>query len=102
MDWLHRWYNHAAHLVSSSTTLAVLNNTSEKCKCTSPSAMEVRNWYKTVGTEGKLDKINWHKRGWMKCYIYGNVRIAHSSIITICDNAGRIKERAWYEKEESV
>ena len=34
----------------------------------------------------------------MKCYIYGNVRIAHSSIITICDNAGRIKKRAWYEE----
>ena len=38
----------------------------------------------------------------MKCYIYGNVRIAHSSIITDCDNAGRIKERAWYETEEFV
>ena len=38
----------------------------------------------------------------MKCYIYGNVTIAHSSIITICDNAGRIKERALYEKEVFV
>ena len=38
----------------------------------------------------------------MKCYIYGNVRIAHSSIITVCDNAGRIKERAWYKEEEFV
>jgi len=36
----------------------------------------------------------------MKCYIYGNVRLPHSSIITVCDNTGRIKERAWYEKEE--
>ena len=36
----------------------------------------------------------------MKCYIYGNVRLAHSSKIIICDNAGRIKERAWYEEEE--
>ena len=34
--------------------------------------------------------------------VYGNVRFAHSSIITVCDNAGRIKERAWYEKEEFV
>ena len=38
----------------------------------------------------------------MKCYIYGNDRIAQSSIITICDNAGRIKERAWYGKEVFV
>jgi hypothetical protein len=30
MDWLHRWCNHAAHLVSSSTALAFLNNMSEK------------------------------------------------------------------------
>ena len=36
----------------------------------------------------------------MKCYIYGNVRLPHSSIIIVCDNTGRIKERAWYEKEE--
>jgi hypothetical protein len=101
MDWLHRWYNHAAHLVSSSTALAVLN-TSEIHKCTSPSAMQVRNWWMTVGTEGKLNIINWYNKGWMKCYIYGNVRIAHSSILTIYDNAGRIKERDWYEKEVFV
>ena len=102
MHWLHQWYNHAAHLLSSSTALAVLNNTSEKHKCTSHNALQVRNWWKTVGTEGKLDTINWHKKGWMKCYIHGNVRIAHGSIITVCDNAGRIKERAWYEKEVFV
>jgi hypothetical protein len=30
--------------------------------------------------------------------VYGNVRLAHSSILTVCDNAGRINERAWYEK----
>jgi len=34
--------------------------------------------------------------------VYGYVRIAHSSILTVCDNAGRIKERAWYEEEEFV
>ena len=38
----------------------------------------------------------------MKCYIYGNVRLVHSSILTVCDKAGRIKERAWYEKEVFV
>ena len=27
----------------------------------------------------------------MKCYIYGNVRLAYSSIRTIYDNAGRLK-----------
>ena len=34
--------------------------------------------------------------------VYGKVRLAHSSILTVCDNAGRIKERAWYEKEVFV
>jgi len=30
--------------------------------------------------------------------VYDNVTLAHSSILTVCDNAGRIKERAWCEK----
>jgi len=34
--------------------------------------------------------------------VYGNVRLADSSILTVYDNAGRIKERAWYEKEVFV
>jgi len=34
--------------------------------------------------------------------VYGNVRLANSSIFTVCDNAGRIKERAWCEKEVFV
>ena len=92
MDWLHRWYNHAAHLVSSSTALAVLNNTSEKRNSTSHNAMQVRNWWKTVGTEGKLYTINWNKKGWMKCYIYGNVRIAQSSILQFVIMLGKLKK----------
>jgi len=34
--------------------------------------------------------------------VYGNVRLADSSILTVCDNAGRIKVRAWCEKEGFV
>jgi len=34
--------------------------------------------------------------------VYGNVTLANSSILTVCDNAGRIKERAWCEKEVFV
>ena len=102
MDCLHRWYNHAAHLVSSSTTMDILNNTSEKHKSTSPVAFQVKNCFNTVGTGEKLDAISWLKEGWMKCYIYCNVTLAHSSILTVCDNAGRIKQRAWYETEVFV
>jgi len=36
----------------------------------------------------------------VKCYIYCNVKLAHSIILTICDNASRIKERA--QSEEKV
>jgi len=102
MDWSHRWYNHAPHLVSSSTAMVILNNTSEKHKSTSHSAFQVKNCFNTVGNGEKLDAISWLKKGWMKCYIYCNVTLAHSSILTVCDNAGRIKQRAWYEREVFV
>ena len=46
-----------AHLVSSSTTLAVLTDMSEKHKSTSPSAMQVKYQQKTIGTEEKLEAI---------------------------------------------
>ena len=35
----------------------------------------------------------------MKCYIYGNVTLAYSSILTVCDNAGRIKEGLGMERK---
>jgi len=34
--------------------------------------------------------------------VYGNIMLAHSSILTVCDNAGWIKERAWNVKEVFV
>jgi hypothetical protein len=38
----------------------------------------------------------------MKCYIYCNVRLAYSSILTVCDSTGRNKERAQSEKKVFV
>jgi hypothetical protein len=46
-----------AHLVSSSTTPAVLTNMSEKHKSTSRSAIQVKYQQKTIGTEEKLEAI---------------------------------------------
>jgi len=43
MDWLRKWYNHAAHPVSSSTALTFLTSVSEKHKSISPSAIQVKN-----------------------------------------------------------
>ena len=58
MDWLHWWYNHVDHLVSSSTTLAFLTNMSEKRECTSPIAILVKNQWKTINIEEKLHIIS--------------------------------------------
>jgi hypothetical protein len=74
----------------------------EKRKSTSSTAIQVRNWWKRVGTEEKLDTICRLIKRWMKCCIYANVRLAHSNTLTVCDNAGRINERAWYGKEVFV
>ena len=76
------------HLVSSSTALAL----SEKQKSTSLSAIQVKTWQKTIGTEGKLDIISWLEKGEWIVDICHNVRLAHSSVYTICDNGDRIKD----------
>jgi hypothetical protein len=47
VDWLHWWYSHTALLVSCPTSFAVPTNMSEKCKCTSPRAIQVKNRWKT-------------------------------------------------------
>jgi len=52
MDWLHYWYNHMAHLVSSSTDLAILTNVrnvnlhhlvQSKCKISKQQSLLQRN-----------------------------------------------------------
>jgi hypothetical protein len=48
----------ASHLVCSSTALAFLINMTEKHKSASPSAIQVRNRQKTIGTEEKLHVIS--------------------------------------------
>jgi hypothetical protein len=47
-----------SHLVCSSRTLAFLTNMSEKRKSASPSAIQVKNRGKTIGTEEKLHVIS--------------------------------------------
>jgi hypothetical protein len=91
MDWLRWWYNHAAHLISSSTALAFLTNVIEKLKSTPPS---VNNQWKTISIEEKLDVISRLEKGERIVDICRNIRLAHSSIRTICDNADKIKESA--------
>jgi hypothetical protein len=67
---------------------------SEKRESASPSAIQVQNRRKTIGIEGKLHVINRLERGERIVDICRNVRLAHSSVHTICDNADRSKESA--------
>jgi hypothetical protein len=67
---------------------------SEKRKSASPSAIQVKNWPKAVGTEEKLDVISQVVKGERIVDTCRNVRLAHSSVHTIRDNADRIKESA--------
>ena len=56
MDWLRWWYDHVAYSVSSATALAFLANMNEKCKSTSPRAIQVKIQWKTIGIEEKFEK----------------------------------------------
>jgi hypothetical protein len=65
---------------------------SKKCKSTLHSAMQVKNWRKLSGIEEQSEVISWLQEGEQIVDIYHNVRLAHSSICMIRDNADRIKE----------
>jgi hypothetical protein len=67
-----------AHLVSSSTALACVTNMSEKHEPTPPSAIQVKNQQKTIGTEEKLDSQLDEPIVDM-CH---NVRLTHGSVHT--------------------
>jgi hypothetical protein len=63
----------------------------EKRKSTSPSAIQVKNWRKTIGIEEKLHVISRLEKGERTVDICRNVRLAHSSVHKIRDNADRKK-----------
>ena len=63
---------------------------SDKCKSTSPSAIQVKNLQ--ITTEEKLDIISWLKKGERIVDICSNVRFTLSSVCKICDNADRSTE----------
>jgi hypothetical protein len=85
-----------------STALAFIIKMSEKCKSSSPSAVQVKSWEKTVITEEKLDEISWLEKGERIVDIWHNVVFAHSSIRTIRDNADKITESAKWETKVFV
>jgi len=47
----------------------------------------VKYWQKTISMEGKFDVINQTEKEEQIVVIFHNVRLAHSSMCIICDNA---------------
>jgi len=90
VDWLCWWYNHRADIVPPWTALAFGTKMSQKRKSTSPSAIQLKNRWKTI--KEKLDGISQPEKGEPtvgKCY---NVKFAPLCICTVHDNADRITE----------
>jgi hypothetical protein len=79
---------HVTLVICHATALAFVTKMSGKCQARSLSAIRVKNWQKTVSSEGKLDIIIQLEKG------RHNVRLAHSSICTVHYNANRIKQSA--------
>jgi hypothetical protein len=82
--------------------LAFLTNISQECKSASPSAIQVKKRQKMISIEEKLHAISRLEKDERIVGICHNVRLTHSSIHTICDNADRIKESAKSETEVFV
>jgi hypothetical protein len=92
MVWIHWWYDHTACLVSSSATLEIPITFSQKRKCTSSNASQVKNQWNTINIEEKLDVISQLEKGEQIVDTCSKVRLTHNNICTICDNADRIKK----------
>jgi hypothetical protein len=63
-------------------------------KSTSPSAIQVKNWRKTISTEEKLDTISRLGKGKRIVDICCNVRFTQHSICTVHDNVDGTGEHA--------
>jgi len=65
MGWLRWWYNHVA-----SIAFAFVIKMSVIHKSTSPCVIQVKNWWKTINTEEKLDIISQLEKGEQTVYTY--------------------------------
>jgi hypothetical protein len=65
---------------------------SEKCKCTSYSAIQVKSRRKVFSTEEKLDVLSRLEIGGQIVGTRRDVMFAHNSLCTTRDNADRITE----------
>jgi hypothetical protein len=91
MGW---WHQHVVRVIPTPSSLAFDMKMSDKQKSASPCAMQVKNWWKTISIEKKLDLISRLKKGEWIFDICHNVRCAVISVRTFCGNAVRITESA--------
>jgi len=85
---------HKAHVISPLSAVAFGTKMSEKYKSTSCSTMQMKNWWKTISIEEKLDIIRWLEKGERIVYIFHNVRLTPSCKRTIRDSTDRVKHFA--------
>ena len=86
--------DHVADVVPPSIALAFVTKMREKHKSTSPSGIQMKNWWKKFNIEEKLDIISHLEKGERIANTGCNVRFAHCSICTIYDNDDRITRSA--------
>lgn len=82
-DWLYWWHKQVADLVPASSTLAFGKKMNDKCIYTSPSVILVKNHWKTISTEEKLDVISQPEKRERIVDICYNVRFSHISMCTV-------------------
>ena len=92
VDWLCWWFSHMADVVPPSSPLAFVIEMSERHTFTSPRAVQLKKWWKTVGTKKKLDVISWLAVGEWTVDLWHTVRCAHSSVCTVCVNAVELQK----------
>ena len=71
-------------------SLALVSKMYDKRKSTSPVEIQLQSLQKPISIEEKLNVINQHEKREQVVDICCNVRLAHSSVSTICDNTYRI------------
>lgn len=92
VDWLCRWHNHVADVVPPSSPLAFVTEISEGHRFTSLRAVQLKHWWKTVGTKKKLDIISLLAVGERIVDVCPDVRCAYSSVCTVCGNAVELQK----------
>jgi hypothetical protein len=70
---------------------------SEKRLSTSPNAIQAKNQWKAISIGEIPDVRSWQEKGEQTVDVRRNVRLTHSSVCTILDNADKIKESAMSE-----